>query len=177
MQRRTLFKALGGGVVVLAGGAGALFLRGTKMWPLPGEKLKYFSPREYSIFMAVADALLELPAKTADGIKVPSIEEASVGLKADEYMSRNIPDAQHDVHVLLSLFDNALAGFLFCGTIAPFSQMHLASRRAYLSKWENHSIPVLRSGFIALKKLAISVYYASPETWESIHYPGPMEIP
>jgi len=125
--------------------------------------------------MAVADAMLELPAKTADGIKVPSIEEAKLGTKADEYMSRNVPDAQSDFHVLLSLFDNALAGFFFCGTIAPFSQMDVTARRAFLAKWENHSIPVLRSGFIALKKLAMSVYYASPETWESLHYPGPME--
>ena len=154
---------------MLLGGAGFLVLRPTKPVALPPEPLQYFTPREYAIFTAIGDALIETPAGA------PTIYEAKLAQKADTYMARNVADAQKDFHTLLGLFDNALAGFLFCGTTAPFSQMDLEHRRAYLAKWENHRIPLLRSGFIGLKKLAMSCYYASPETWASIHYPGPME--
>jgi hypothetical protein len=175
MERRRFLAAIGGGGATLLGGAGFLFLRPTKPVALPATPLEYFTPREFAIFTAIADALIETPADAPGKPHCPTIYEAKLAEKADHYMARNVVDAQKDFHTLLGLFDNALAGFFFCGTTAPFSQMDLEHRRAYLAKWESHSIPLLRSGFIGLKKLTMSCYYASPETWEAIGYPGPME--
>ncbi len=169
MRRRGFLKTAGGAGAVLLGGGGFLFLRPTKSVALPAEPLLFFSPREYAIFTAIAEAMIEVPAG------VPGVQDAKVAQKADSYMARNVVDAQKDFHALLGLFDNALAGLLLCGTTAPFSQMDHDGRLAYLAKWENHSLPLIRSGFIGLKKLAMSCYYASPEAWPSIHYPGPME--
>lgn len=169
MQRRTFAKIAGGAGLGLLGGGGVLYVLPTRLVPLPSEPLRYFSAREYAIFTAVAEAMVEVPKG------VPDVHDAKVALKADQFMARNIPDAQHDVHQLLSLFDNALAGFVLCGSLRPFSRMSLEGRRAYLAKWQDHPIGLIRAGFVALKKLSMSCYYASPETWSSIGYPGPME--
>lgn len=167
MQRRKFLK-FGGGIGLAAlGGGGVLFVRRTKMVALPAQPLAYFSPREYAIFHAVAETVVHT------GTKGPSVEKMQVALKADGVLARSNEDAQRDFHRLLALFDNALAGLFLCGTTAPFTQMSPEARTAFLQKWERHRLGVIRSGFQALKRLAVASYYGSPETHAAIGYPGP----
>lgn len=163
-------KAAGGGAVVLLGAGGVLFSRTTRMVPLPSEPLTFFTPREYSIFQSVAEAMLDLPQGA------PTVDEVGVALRADRMIGAHAEDAQKDFRRLLALFDNALAGFLLCGTIAPFSRLPVEDRRAFLTKWENHRLAVLRSGFVALKRTTMSCYYSHERTWPGIKYPGPPEL-
>lgn len=166
MQRRKFLK-FGGGIGLAAlGGGGVLFVRGTRLVPLPSEKLQYFSEREYSIFHAVAETVV-------DPGKGPSIEQMKVALKADRHLARLDEDAQRDFHRLLGLFDNALAGLFLAGTTAPFTQMNPDARAAFLRKWERHRLGVIRSGFQALKRLSVASYYGNPETHAVLGYPGP----
>ena len=137
------------------------------MVTLPGEPLLFFSPREYAIFHAVSEAILELPAGQ------PTIADARVVLKADKLMAGYPEDSKRDFHRLLGLFDNALAGLLFTGNAAPFSQLGIPERQAVLTSWENSRIGTLRSGFVALKRLAVSCYYCDPATYRGVGYPGP----
>ena len=168
MERRRFLKVTGGIGLGALGGAGILFARRTKMVPLPAEALEYFTPREYSIFHAVAETVVT-PGKG------PSVEDMKVALLADRHMARLDSDAQRDVKRLLALFDNALAGFVLCGTIAPFTKLSPESRVRFLEKWENHRIGAIRSGFLALKRLAVACYYGNPETYGFVGYPGPPE--
>lgn len=167
MKRRKFLKVGGGiGLAALAG-AGVLFARGTKRVPLPEEPLQFFSAREYSIFHALAQTVLVLPANA------PSVEQMNVALLADRHLARLDADAQRDFHRLLGLFDNALAGLLLTGSTAPFTQLSPAKRAAFLKKWETHRIGALRSGYQALKRLACACYYGNPESYASLGYPGP----
>lgn len=167
MKRRKFLKAGGGiGLAALAG-AGALFSRGTKRVALPTEALQFFTEREYSIFHAVAETVLVLPAKA------PSADQMKVTLLADRHLARLDEDAQRDFHRLLGLFDNALAGLLLTGTTAPFTQLSPEKRHAFLKKWEMHRIGALRSGYQALKRLACACYYGNRETYAALGYAGP----
>src|SRR3954466_1218863 len=104
MERRRFLTAIGGGGATLLGGAGFLFLRPTKPVALPTEPLLYFTPREFAIFTAIADALIETPADIPGKPHCPSIYEAKLAQKADTYMASNVIDAQNDFHTLLGLF-------------------------------------------------------------------------
>lgn len=170
MRRRTALKTAGGVALVALGCAGALFARRTRMVPLPSEPLSYFTPREFSIVHAVAEAMITVPPGQ------PTVTDVPVALNADRLMARNPQDAQKDIHRLLALFDNALAGFLLVGTTAPFTQLDLAGRQAFLARWERHRLPVLRTGFVALKRLTMACYYGDPRTYRGIGYPGPIEV-
>lgn len=167
VERRKFLKVGGGVGVAGLAGAGVLFARGTKMVPLPAEKLLYFSEREYSIFHAVAETVLVLPEKA------PSVEKMQVALHADHHLARLDEDAQRDFHRLLGLFDNALAGLVLTGTTAPFTQLGPEARTAYLEKWARHRLGAIRSGYSALKRLAAASYYGNPETHASLGYNGP----
>ena len=169
MERRKFLKiASGGGVAVLAGG-GVLFARQTRMVAVPSEPLLFFTPREYSIFHWIAQTVVVVPAGA------PGLDVIPVARNADALLASYGPDAQTDFRRLLGLFDNALAGLLLCGTTAPFTQMEPEQRVAYMKKWQDHRLGVLRSGFVALKRLAASCYYGDPSTHRALGYPGPPE--
>jgi hypothetical protein len=166
--KRRKFLKVGGGIGIAAlAGAGALFSRGTRKIALPEEALQFFSEREYSIFHAVAETVLVLPAKA------PSVERLKVALLADRHLARLDEDAQRDFHRLLGLFDNALAGLLLTGSTAPFTQLSPGKRAAFLDKWQTHRIGTIRSGYQALKRLACACYYGNPESYATVGYPGP----
>lgn len=169
MKRRSILKAAGGGTLAILGAGGVLFSRKTKMIAV-SEPLSFFTPREFSIVHSIAEAMLDLPQGA------PTIEEVGVAARVDRMIAGHAEDSQRDFRRLLALFDNALAGFVLCGTIAPFSKLSVESRRDVLTKWENHRLGVLRSGFVALKRAVMACYYSHERTWPGIKYPGPPEL-
>lgn len=48
--------------------------------------------------------------------------------------------------------------------------------RAFLSRWENSFIGLLRMGHSSLVQLAMMAWYARPEAWAHCGYPGPPKI-
>ncbi len=48
--------------------------------------------------------------------------------------------------------------------------------RAFLSRWENSFIGLLRMGHSSLMQLAMMAWYARPEAWAHCGYPGPPKI-
>ena len=47
-------------------------------------------------------------------------------------------------------------------------------REAVLRLWRDSPVPVLRTGFQALRKAALAFAYLLPGRWEEIGYPGPL---
>lgn len=170
MERRRFLQVTGGGALALLGGAGLLFTRETRGVPLPAEPLRFFTPREYAIFTAVAETVVQPPAGQ------PTVKEIGVALRADALLASKDADSRKDVRRLLALFDNALAGFMLNGSVAPFSQLDLVGREEFLRTWQDHRLPVLRAGFSVLKRLAATCYYSHPSTHRGIGYPGPPEL-
>ena len=54
-----------------------------------------------------------------------------------------------------------------------FTESTPAQQDQRLRAWETSRIALRRTGFHALKRLVYASYYASPETWSAVGYPGP----
>lgn len=51
-----------------------------------------------------------------------------------------------------------------------------ADVEAFLSGWRFHRYAMLQGAYAALHDLVLGAWYAQPESWESIGYPGPPEV-
>jgi len=170
MTTRRGFLKLGfwGGLLLFAGG-GTLALRRTRLRASPA-RLRFFSPAEHSVFSAVCDRIIVVE----DG--APTASQVGVASKADGVLAAAAAETQRDFRRLLALFDNALVGLLVRGSLAPFTALRPEEQDATLEAWDRHRLPVLRTGFQAMKRLACACYYASPESYAAVGYPGPPEI-
>jgi hypothetical protein len=167
MNRRVFLKrTLLGGAALTVAGAVPLALRRTRLLPLPAEPLRFFSPREYSVFEAVAERM----------VNPLSARELRVAQKADALMAAADADSQRDLRQLLALFDNALAGFLFDGQITPFTWLGPEEQDRSLQHWRESRLAVRRSGFQALERLSLALAYSDPRTYAGIGYPGPLTL-
>lgn len=169
-SRRTfLKKGLLGGFVLSIGGAGFLLTRSTRQVALPDQLLAVLDPTEYSVLQAVAGRLI--PQRAG----FPTVQQVGAALNADRILLLADPCARKEVKQLLKLFENALAGFLFGGRLRPFTQLAPEEQDAVLGEWQNSRLQIRRTGFQALRTLAMAAYFGSPLTWAASGYPGPPE--
>jgi hypothetical protein len=47
---------------------------------------------------------------------------------------------------------------------------------AFLESWRHSRFDLLKSGYAALHDIIFGAWYAHPDSWESIGYPGPPEV-
>lgn len=186
--RRTLLTVL----LLSAAGAVPVALRSTRPARPPRRPLRFFSLREYAIFAAVADRLLaeapgdpDLPggplaspavASAADLRRVPrgpTPAEVDVAGKADAFLEPLDAGSAKELKQLLALFENALFSLATLGPPTPFTQQTPAQQDRHLAAWAGSRLAVRRTGYQALKRLACAIYYASPEVYASVGYPGP----
>ena len=55
-----------------------------------------------------------------------------------------------------------------------FSRLSQARRERVLRAWRDSPVPLMRTGFQALRKAALAFAYMLPGRWEEIGYPGPL---
>jgi hypothetical protein len=174
-SRRSLFKkGLLGGVLLAAGSGAAVALRGTRLGKPPRRKLALLSPEEYAVFAAVAARVV--PGDGA-GPDWPSAEAVDCAGKCDELLARVHPEVGAEFRQLLRLFENGLGGLFLSFSPAPFTTLSAAGQDARLLTWRHSRLSLLRSGYLALVRLAHATYYSSPEVYARIGYPGPPEVP
>ena len=103
----------------------------------------------------------------------PTTAELDVAGKADAFLAPLDEASAKDLKQLLALFDNALFSVLTGGPARPFTQMTPEQQHAHLERWATSRLAVRRTGFQALKRLAVAIYYSSPLSYASVGYPGP----
>jgi hypothetical protein len=77
------------------------------------------------------------------------------------------------VKQLLGLFESALGGLVFGGRVKPFTQLEPEEQTRVLREWQQSRLLVRRTGYSALKTLALAGYYGTSRTWQYMNYPGP----
>jgi hypothetical protein len=82
------------------------------------------------------------------------------------------PATQKEIGQLVSLFESALGGLLD-GSPRLFTECDAAGQDHRLWAWARSRLAVRRTGFRALRRLVCAAYYASPEAWAAVGYPGP----
>jgi hypothetical protein len=165
-SRRSLIKrGLFGGAVLFAGGVGWLGTRGTRRGNPPPKPLSVLDEDEYAVMDAVAARIVN-PAPEAPPL-------GDTAWTADQLLAAADPDTQKEVKQLLHLFESALGGFLFGGWAKPFTRLEPADQDRVLREWQQSRLLVRRTGYSALKTLALAGYYGTSRTWQYMNYPGP----
>jgi hypothetical protein len=168
ISRRVFLKETLFGVACLSAAklvpAGVLLAGDQKGVP---EKLFFFAPKEYLIFQAAAERLIGL---TSEGDS--KAEVIDVAGRADQFLSGADPEVQDQIHQLLTIFNAPLFTFLFDFRFSSFLSMSPEDKDTYLEDWMTSIFGVRRSGFQALKRISMSMYYTDERSWKDIGYEG-----
>jgi len=174
-SRRTFIKRglVGGGLLALAGSL-PFALRSTALGPRPRRALRLLTLEEHAVLAAAAARLV--PGDGA-GPSWPSAEAVDCAGKVDALLATVHPDAGRDFRRLLRLFESGLLGTFMAGSPRPFTRATPADQDARLEAWRRSRLTVMGSGYQALKRLTHAAYYASPEVYPRVGYPGPPVVP
>ena len=173
-RRRFLKRGLFGGALLVLGGALPFVFRTTRRGGAPRGPLRLLSADEYAVLAAVAARVV--PGDGADG-RWPRAEALDCAGKIDALMATVHPDVGIDFRRLLHLCESGFVGMFTAASPQPSTRASATEQDARLEAWRGSRLAVLRSGYQALKRLSDAVYYASPEIYPLIGYPGPPSVP
>src|SRR4029077_17056483 len=73
------------------------------------------------------------------------------------------PKLLADLRLFAQLIDSRLVNLALAGRPVRFSDLRQPEREAYLRRWADSRIPLLRTGFQAVKRLSLFIAYSRPE--------------
>ena len=77
-----------------------------------------------------------------------------------------------DLRLVLDLFGSRAAALVTLGAPVPFARLDPARQDAMLRRWAAGRVPLQRTVFQALRRLALATWYAEPEVQRAIGYLG-----
>ena len=80
---------------------------------------------------------------------------------------------QKEIGELFDLLTFPLTRMLAAGLWSPWEEATPSSLNAFLDSWRHSRFDLLKSGYAALHDLILGTWYAQPESWAAIGYPGP----
>ena len=168
MQRRTLLKlGLGATVLLTLVGGGLAMLK-------PGLVAGRLSAPARDLFGALASAILDgsLPAAP------PQRDAAIAGhLQRLENTLGGFPAAtQAELSQLLALLTSAPGRVALAGLHEDWSDASVAALQQALQGLRTSSLALRQQTYHALRDLTNAAYYADPQSWSLLGYPGPREI-
>ena len=104
----------------------------------------------------------ELIARTVAGV-----DKAIVGL---------LLATQKEVGELFDLLSFTPTRMIVAGVWSPWPEASAEAIGRFLESWRNSRFDLLKSGYAALHDLIFGAWYARPDTWAAIHYPGPPKV-
>jgi hypothetical protein len=168
MQRRSLLKLGIASAVVLAVAGGTIAL------VQPGLVNGRMSDSARSTFGAIAKALLDgtLPtepgaAQTAINGLLDRIDDLIVGLP---------PHTQAELGQLLTILPTAAGRLGMVGLGTAWDKASVLDIQAALQTMRTSGLAVRQQTYAALHDIVSGSYFAGPETWSLLAYPGPMAI-
>ncbi|MDV3293477.1 MAG: FAD-dependent oxidoreductase [Nitrososphaerales archaeon] len=93
------------------------------------------------------------------------------------------PGSAEDFRRILRVFDSRFYNLVLASSPSRFSQLDDTGRQRYLSRWRDSPLPLKRTAFQALKRLACFLAYTVTDengmnpNWSEIGYPGPGSSP
>ncbi len=124
-----------------------------------------FSNSERLTLGAICERLLP------GGGRAPSAGAVDVAVKIEDLVSGLGPRAATDFKRLLSLFE--WSPILFEARLGRFSTLPPETQTEIIRGWATSRLGFRRTGFVAIKRVAMSVYYVQEASWPAIGFPGP----
>jgi hypothetical protein len=168
ISRRTLLKA------GIAGGAGLLLVRWlytSTTTPPPIPPSGTLDARARAVVAAIAPVMLAGAMSSGDpGLLqdlVAGVEQALAGLP---------PAARKEIDQLFALLSFAPSRALIAGVWSPWHEASPASIAAFLDRWRESRLTLLRSAYGALHQLVFAAWYGNATAWAAIGYAGPPSL-
>ena len=80
---------------------------------------------------------------------------------------------QKEIGELFGLLVLAPGRLILAGVGKPWRAATLADVAGFLQSWRTSRLVLLQGAYAALHDLTFAAWYARPDTWEAIGYPGP----
>ena len=164
-RRRFLRRSLSG--LLVLGTAGMIPSMARSAFAPSGQRdaLRFFSRHEHRLLQAVAESLIGAAEEAAaDAIDVAG--------RADAYLALEDPEIQSQIHLLLAIFGSRTFAFLFDFRFDPFLHMDADARASYLEDWMTSPLEFRRTGFVALKRICLSMHYTDSRSFAAVGYEG-----
>ena len=81
--------------------------------------------------------------------------------------------SQKEVAELFALLAFAPTRIAVAGLTPSWEQAGAADIEGFLRRWQHSRLDLLKSGYQALHDLVLGAWYADPQSWTAIGYPGP----
>ena len=159
--RREFLRRGGGGLMLALGGV----LPGCGRTGGSRDGEGAFSDSERQTLWAICERMLP------GGGRAPSAGAIDVAGKIEDLVSGLGPGAATDFRRLLSLFE--WSPVLFEARPGRFSTLSPDTQTEVIRGWATSRLGFRRTGFVAIKRVAMSVYYAQEASWPAIGFPGP----
>lgn len=158
--------------LIQTGLAGSLFL-GFSGW-INAAGGRSLSTAERAMLASVAAAFLDGALPKEGELRQKLLERTVDGIaKAVAGLS---VATQKEIGELFGLLTIAPARLLVAGVVNSWSNANLAEVTAFLESWRGSRFGLLQSGYAALHDLTFGAWYARPDSWDAIGYPGPPEV-
>jgi len=166
-RRRFLKFGLAGALLLAAAGAA----RGQPGYRAAGstDTLQVLREADREVLAAITPAILAGTGATGPDLAaaIGSVDRAVAGLP---------PHLQAEVQQLFALLASWPGRRWVAGVDMPWRQASVAEVSAFLERWRFSRWALLQQGYHALHDLVLAAWYARPDTWAAIGYPGPPEV-
>ena len=169
MAGRRRFLKFGVAGALLLAAAGAARTQPSYRAAGAGDTFQVLREADREVLAAIAPAILAGTPATGPNLAaaIGSVDRAVAGLP---------PHLQEEVRQLLALLASWPGRRWVAGVGAPWREASVAEVSAFLERWRFSRWALLQQGYHALHDLVLAAWYARPDSWEAIGYPGPPEV-
>lgn len=156
----------GAALLTIVGGAVALVH--------PGIEQGRLTAHAQAIFRAIAAAVLDGSLATS-----PSARESQLDIHlrhVDEAIAAFPPETQAELSQLLALLASAPGRAFLAGLHTPWAVATPKETQASLQAMRTSSTKLRQQTYHALRDLTNAAFYADPQAWHLMGYPGPVPV-
>ena len=89
---------------------------------------------------------------------------------------RHLPERVRDLELALTMLGSRAADFSSRGMTAPFPRLSAERQDTLLRRWSTSPVTVARTVYQGVRRLVLTVYYTTPESFEETGYLGPLYL-
>lgn len=131
-------------------------------------------PSLRSVVQAIAPVILQGAFPAAGAERAAALERITKGVA--QAVAALSAASQKEVAELFALLAFAPTRIAVAGVSAAWDQASVADIEGFLRRWQHSNMDLLKSGYQALHDLVLGAWYADPQSWKAIGYPGPPSL-
>ncbi|GAA4411327.1 hypothetical protein [Quisquiliibacterium transsilvanicum] len=126
------------------------------------------------VLLAVIPAVLDGALPDEPQARAAAVARCAEGV--DTAIAGLPPAARAEAAQLFALLAIPPSRIALAGVRSSWDETGRDEVAAFLERWRQHPVALMRSGYGALHDLTLAAWYADESTWESIGYPGPLNL-